>query len=212
MEEPSDGTLLVAFRRGETAALTRLVARHQGVLLRHARSILGEGGAYEDAVQEAFLRLVSKPPEVPEMNGQVPEPGTQLSSWLHKVVRNCCMDTLRAESRRKSREERVAAPDMAPRNASSLEEHDTREAVERGLSRLPADQREVLVLRLLAERSYKEIAEITGRKIGTVGWLVSLGLKALANELAPLVGIGGGVQGSAAVQPVAGRVAQGERS
>ena len=106
----------------------------------------------------------------------------------------------------------AAGKDAHGRNRASLEEHDTREAVERGLSRLPADQREVLVLRLLAERSYKEIAEITGRKIGTVGWLVSLGLKALANELAPLVGIGGGVQGSAAVQPVAGRVAQGERS
>jgi RNA polymerase sigma-70 factor (ECF subfamily) len=116
------------------------------------------------------------------------------------------MDTLRAESRRRNREERVAAPDMAPHRSSSLEEHDTREAVERGLARLPDDQREVLVLRLLAERSYKEIAEITGRKIGTVGWLVSVGLKALASELAPLV------EGSAAVEPVMGRVAQGERS
>ena len=51
------------------------------------------------------------------------------------------------------------------------------------LARLPEDQREVLVLRLFGERSYREIAEITGRKVGTIGWLVSVGMKALAREL-----------------------------
>ena len=39
-----------------------------------------------------------------------------------------------------------------------------------------------------AAKSYKEIASITGKKIGTVGWLVSKGLKALSSELAPLLG------------------------
>ncbi len=47
----------------------------------------------------------------------------------------------------------------------------------------------MLVLRLFGERSYKEIAGITGKKIGTVGWLISVGLKALATELAPLVAL-----------------------
>ena len=48
----------------------------------------------------------------------------------------------------------------------------------------------MLVLRLLSERSYKEIAEITGKPIGTVGWLVSIGLKALSEALAPVLGAG----------------------
>ncbi len=43
------------------------------------------------------------------------------------------------------------------------------------------------MLRLLSERSYREIAEITGKKVGTVGWLVSEGLKALAAQLEPLL-------------------------
>ena len=210
MEEPSDGNLLRSFQRGDTSALTQLVARHQGVLMRHARSILGEGGPYEDVVQEVFLRLVQTPPEV---RGDALAERAQLSSWLHKVVRNCCMDTLRSEQRRKRREERVAAPDVTQGEVSLLEEHDTRAAVERGLSRLPTEQREVLVLRLLAERSYKEIAEITGKKVGTVGWLVSVGLKALAEHLGPLLGAE-----AALSQPQAGRMqpglgfAQGEQS
>ena len=55
--------------------------------------------------------------------------------------------------------------------------------VERAIANLPVEQREVLVLRLFAERSYREIAEVTGRKVGTVGWLISEGLKALSGKL-----------------------------
>ena len=59
--------------------------------------------------------------------------------------------------------------------------------MERELSKLPLDQREVLALRLMGERSYKEIAEITGKNIGTVGWLISVGLQALGQGLEPLL-------------------------
>jgi RNA polymerase sigma-70 factor (ECF subfamily) len=185
----SDGALLLALERGDVSALNELVARHQGTLLRHARALLGESGAYEDAVQDAFLKLLQRPPQLPaEVRGDGERERSHLLSWLHKVTRNGCMDTLRSETRRKSREEKVAAPEAAssPSGAVLVEQEDTREAVERGLSKLPEDQREVLVLRLLGERSYKEIAEITGRKIGTVGWLVSEGLKSLAGHLSHL--------------------------
>ncbi|MBI5434986.1 MAG: RNA polymerase sigma factor [Planctomycetes bacterium] len=191
MDQASDGTLLAALERGDTTALTNLLDRHQAVLLRHARALLGEGGPYEDVVQEAFLRLLEKPPAMPEeARGNELLERAHLRSWLHKVTRNLCMDTLRSETRRRAREESVASHDVSRDGRSGgdlAEQLDTRAAVERELAKLPADQREVLVLRLLGERSYKEIAEITGKKIGTVGWLVSEGLKALSASLAPLV-------------------------
>jgi len=192
MDGPSDGVLLLDLERGLPSALTELVARHQGALLRHARALLGEGGGYEDAVQDVFLKLLQKPPQLPaEVRGDHERERSHLLSWLHKVTRNGCMDTLRSETRRKAREEKVAAPETASdgraRGAALVEQADTREAVQRSLAQLPDDQREVLVLRLLGERSYKEIAEITGKKIGTVGWLVSEGLKALTGRLSHLV-------------------------
>src|SRR5688500_20194611 len=125
----------------------------------------------------------------PEVAGDAEAEQAHLRSWLHTVTRNQCMDTMRADSRRRSREEIAAAPEIAGEGAAGpdlVEARDTRAAVERELARLPADQREVLVLRLLGERSYKEIAGITGKKIGTVGWLISEGLKALSPPLAPL--------------------------
>jgi len=191
MDQPSDGALLSALRRGERSAVTALVERHQGVLLGHARALVGPGGPFEDAVQEAFLALLRQPPELPAHAAGDPEAErARLRSWLHKVTRNCCMDTLRSEKRRNAREERAAAPEAY--SSFEVEARDTRAAVERELASLPEDQREVLVLRLLGERSYREIAEITGKKLGTVGWLVSEGMQRLSIRLAPLVdGCGG---------------------
>ena len=100
------------------------------------------------------------------------------------------MDFIRSEARRKRREHDVAEHDVAEGGLATVDERDTRQAVERELAKLPVDQREVLVLRLLGDRSYKEIAEITGKPIGTVGWLVSIGLKALSEALAPVLGSG----------------------
>lgn len=188
---PTDGQLLRAYRQGDAGAFTQLVSLHQAALLRHARALLGAGGGYEDVVQEVFLKLAQSPPELPaETDGDARLERVHLLSWLHKVTRNGCMDAVRAEARRKRREQEVAAREEAPVGFGGLahvEERDTRAAVEREISKLPVDQREVLVLRLIGERSYKEIAEITGRPIGTVGWIVSVGLKALSESLAPVL-------------------------
>jgi len=97
------------------------------------------------------------------------------------------MDTIRSDTRRKHREQAVAPNEAADGGLATVEERETRALVERELSKLPVDQREVLALRLMGERSYKEIAEITGKNVGTVGWLISVGLKALGEGLEPLL-------------------------
>jgi RNA polymerase sigma-70 factor (ECF subfamily) len=191
---PSDGALLERLARGDGSALAPLVERYQGALLRHARALMGDESAHHDVVQETFLKLLERPPTLPDaVRGDAAVESAHLASWLHKVTRNGCMDTLRGEKRRRQREESVAsheaALDSQAGGAGLVEARDTRAAVERGLASLNPDQREVLVLRLISGRSYKEIAEITGRKIGTVGWLISEGLSALADKLGPLLDV-----------------------
>ena len=189
IDDLSEAALLERYRSGQTDAFEALVRRHQGPLLRHAQGLLGPGSSAEDVVQEAFLKLAQQPPTLPaEVLGDARTERAALASWLHKVTRNLCMDLLRSESRRKRREHEVAPGEAAKGELEHVDLNDTQEAVGRSLERLPQDQREVLVLRLLGEKSYKEIAAITGKKVGTVGWLVSVGLKALASELAPLLG------------------------
>jgi len=189
MDEPSDGRLLADWSRGDSGAFETLVARHERALLRHARALLGDWKAGEDVVQEVFLRFAQRPPTLSaDVQGDPRAETAVLSSWLHQVLRNLCMDAKRSEKRRRRREEEAAASEATSGGMESVDAADTKAAVERGLLRLPEEQREVLVLRLFDEKSYAEIATITGRKVGTVGWLISIGMKALAAELAPLVG------------------------
>jgi len=193
MDEPaqSDGQLLTAWSRGNAGAFEALVARHERALLRHARALLGDWRAGEDVVQEVLLRLAQRPPDLEaEVRGDPRAESAVLTSWLHRVLRNLCMDTKRSEKRRRRREEEVSASEQTSGGVDTVEAADTRAAVERGILSLPVEQREVLVLRLLDEKSYAEIASITGKKVGTVGWLISVGMKALAAELAPLAGRG----------------------
>ena len=193
MNEASDGHLLEDWRRRrDPAAFSALVHRHQDALLRQARGLLGVGSTYEDVVQEVFIKLAREGLQLPsETSGDPEAERRQLLGWLHTVTRNACMDAIRSETRRKRREHDAASPDRAEGGLHRVEHADTRSVVERELQRLPVDQRDVLVLRLLADRSYREIAEITGKKIGTVGWLISEGLKRLSGQLAPLLAVDG---------------------
>ncbi len=201
MDDYSEATLLDRYRAGDSGAFAALVRRYQGPLLRHAEGLLGSGTSCEDVVQEAFIRLARQPPTLAdEVLGDPRAEGAQLASWLHKVTRNLCMDLLRSEGRRKRRERDTATAEAVEGGLSSVEADDTCAAVRRSLERLPGDQREVLVLRLLGDKSYREIADVTGKKVGTVGWLISVGLKALAGELAPLLE-GRGVAGGTVAAP-----------
>jgi RNA polymerase sigma-70 factor (ECF subfamily) len=188
LETTSDGDLLRRHRGGDARAFTELVRRHESCLLQHARALLGAGSTYEDAVQDTFLKLAQTPPSIPpEAEGDERVERAHLLSWLHKVTRNGCMDVMRSDTRRRRREHEAAIVEGTDGELSSVDERDTRAVVKREIEKLPPDQREVLVLRLIGDRSYKEIADITGRKIGTVGWLVSVGLKALGEKLEPLL-------------------------
>ena len=181
--QPSCAELLGDFQSGRSSAFTALVTRHEGALLYHARSLLGDRSAADDAVQEAFLRLAQHPPDLED---NVDTSRKQLSSWLHCVTRNLCMDAIRSEKSRRGREAAVAPGEAIRGGIDTVEAADTRAAVRQGLDRLPPDQKEVLSLRLLSDKSYREIADVTGRKVGTVGWLVSEGLERLADELSEL--------------------------
>ena len=193
MMELTDAELLGAWQAGESAAFTQLVRRYQDPLLRHARGLLGAGSAYEDVVQEVFFKL-ARERRAPQLAGGDGEP-PRLSAWLHTVTRNACMDTIRSETRRRRREREAASGEATSGGLAQVDAQDTKQAVEQEIAKLPVDQREVLVLRLLAERSYSEIAEITGKKIGTVGWLISEGLKTLSKNLAPLLAMNARSQG-----------------
>ena len=66
---------------------------------------------------------------------------------------------------------------------TAISQGDAKNRVNEAMQRLPIEFREIVVLREIAELSYKEIAAVTGTPIGTVMSRLSRGRKLLAEYL-----------------------------
>jgi RNA polymerase sigma-70 factor (ECF subfamily) len=122
----------------------------------------------EDVVQEALLLAYRRFDT---------RRGASAKPWLLAIVRNCYLSSVRRTAPRERLTDPLAADDesMTPRALVSTDdperaliEADQARTVDEALGLLPADYREVLVLRELEELSYREIATVTGVPIGTV--------------------------------------------
>ncbi|RMH04111.1 MAG: RNA polymerase sigma factor [Planctomycetota bacterium] len=170
-----DGRLLARFQGGEAAAFADLVERWQGPLLRFSGSLLRSAVAAEDVVQECFLRLIRRPPEIGSDG--------DLGPWLFRVCRNLCLDAMKTDARENRRRERLSPPAAAPGPADRVEAGELADLVDRELGRLPLREREILLLKVGEGLSYRQIAEVTGLAAGTVGWLIHQALGRLCDRL-----------------------------
>ena len=146
------------------------VAQFEQVVLPHfdaaynlARWLTRGGQDAEDLVQEALLRAFTFFDGFRGGDGK---------AWLLTIVRNTCYSWLRKSRGQELLTEFDETLHSPTSQAASPEAIQLRQAEARllkeGMEKLPAEFREVLVLRELEGMSYKEIAEITGVALGTV--------------------------------------------
>ena len=162
--------LIRSAQRGDLEAFNGLVLRYQQQVYNLAYRIMGDEAAASDATQEAFIsayRHVGSFHEGPFKN------------WLLRIARNACYDELRRRKRRLTvsldemilTEEGVIEFDL-PSSADGPEQivqrRELADLLQRGINRLPIEQRLTLVLSDVQGLRYDEIAEITHSKCGTV--------------------------------------------
>ena len=152
------------------AEFEQSIVPHHGAACNLARLLSKDADAAQDIVQEAFLRAYRK------FAGYR---GENARAWILKIVRNCYYDWL-VSRRRKSRLEvdshdsgyteelifNVSSDECTP-EAMLVRKAET-QTVHFVLDTMPLPLREILVLRELEERSYRQISEITALPIGTV--------------------------------------------
>lgn len=163
---------------GDPVAFDRLAGAHRPAVLRMALRVLGDPAAAEDVAQEALLRMHSA------LAGFRRE--AELGTWLYRVTLNLCRDHLRARRRRGADLRLEVAPDVArvdPRPGEDVDRERAREAVRLAIDALPADQREAVRLRYLADLPYDEIARLTGTPPGTVASRLYRALRRLGEAL-----------------------------
>jgi RNA polymerase sigma-70 factor (ECF subfamily) len=108
--------------------------------------------------------------------------GAPFSTWLFRIASNAIAD----QARRKSRE---VADDSSPVSSTNpgtadLELTERRARVFQAVSKLPEDQRRVIMLRFADEKSVRDIANELGRSEGAVKQLQFRGLETLRAQLA----------------------------
>lgn len=131
----------------------------------------------EDVVQEAFVRFWRHQRDLPG------EP----MALLVTSARRAAFDLARREDRRTAREERHfdGAAETATTFQISLEDDERRAAIEEAMQRIPAEQREVLVLKIWGELTFDQIARELNLSPNTAASRYRYALAALRRELAP---------------------------
>jgi RNA polymerase sigma factor (sigma-70 family) len=154
----------------------RLFDEHYQSLYRYLVRFSGDGEVAADAVQEAFLRLVQRPP-----------PDAAFArAWLFKVATNVALENTRARSRRVRL--LAASPGRAPMGdpplspSALVEAEEQRRIVTEALAALSPKERTALLMREEGF-SHREIAEAVGTTTSSVGTLVARGLERLAGAL-----------------------------
>lgn len=160
--DADDWDLIARCRAGNAAAFEPLVRRHEGPAFAVAVSLLGDRDDAADAVQDAFVRAWAA------LGGL--RPGSQFGPWFRTILRNLCLDRLRAPRRRDVSLDAVGGRSLADERwaQSAAERHELSARVRAALARLAPEHREVLVLKEMEGLGYAEIAAALGIPEGTV--------------------------------------------
>ncbi|MFZ1086736.1 MAG: sigma-70 family RNA polymerase sigma factor [Terracidiphilus sp.] len=145
-------------RAAEEDALAALVGQYASTLYRVAYSVLRNATDAEDAVQEAFLRVLRHRETLGEVRDQ--------RVWLIRIVWNVVLDRKRRMKTRPETDDVTELAKVLPAEGLSAEErvvaaeHHAR--VLACVERLPSKERQVMMLSAFEELSSVEIASVMG--------------------------------------------------
>ena len=180
----TDQELLRTYTESRDAdSLGAFVARYQASLVRFAGRLLGDADAAQDVVQETFLQVARHPARLLEVQS--------CHNWLLRVTRNIGVSRIRRDARARKHAEvfreraRIDAKGKAQDASHALETEELKAQVRSEIDRLNPRSREVLLLKVQEEKSYREIAEITGLTVTNVGYILHRAMKELSGRLNP---------------------------
>jgi len=156
--------------------------RHGGAAFSLAYRILGERGAAEDCIQEAFISIWRSGGKFDAARGSV-------RSWTLSIVRNRAIDVLRSKAGKAPKmtfddDEIIESRPSGELTDEEAMRHETATEVRGALSQLPDDQSKVIQLAYFGGFSQSEIAGMLNVPLGTVKGRMRLGLEKIRGELA----------------------------
>jgi RNA polymerase sigma-70 factor (ECF subfamily) len=170
----TDEQLLEAYRNGDRSGFTRLVERYQRELFHFLVRFVGDRAAAEDIFQESFLQVHQSAAQF--------DLTRRFRPWLFTIAANKARDYLRSQARRPANQlqasitpgnddsgefiDLLTSADLGP--GEPMERHELQQLVQKTVSEMPANFREILLLSYFHQFSYKQIGEILEIPLGTV--------------------------------------------
>lgn len=152
MKQELDAPTLERARGGDPRAFRALYEHHADAVYGFLHRMLGDAAAAEDALQDAFLRVLRA------LRGFDPRGPARLSTWIFTIARRVALTAL---DRR-----RAPPPAADPPHAAGGPE--LRLVLEAAVAALPEALRSTFVLREGCDLSYEEVAAVEGIDVGTV--------------------------------------------
>jgi len=151
-------------------------------LRRFARVLTGNQADADDVVQACLEKAM--------LNLDQWQPGTRLDAWVFRIARNTWIDDRRRAHNSKGHDDIAEMIDLAGDDGMAIIEASAEARMVRAaVDALPPEQRDVVVLVMLEEMSYREAADMLGLPIGTVMSRLSRAKAALARMMASAGGV-----------------------
>jgi len=163
----SDAFLVSAYIKGDESALSELITRHKQRIYSFIYSKVFDRDVSEDIFQDTFIKVIKT-----LKKGGYNEEGKFLP-WVMRIAHNLVIDHFRKNNRMPKFENKndfnifSVLSDQVPNVEKRIIKGQVENDVRRLIQELPEDQKEVLVMRIYKEMSFKEISEQTGVSINT---------------------------------------------
>ncbi len=164
----ADRELVATAVSGVEGSFEELVRRYQRPISAYVYRMVGNYESALDLTQEIFIKVYSS---LDRYRAEF-----KFSTWIYKIAHNAAVDHLRRTATRE--QSLVVGPEgdqfdlpiesgrLSPEQES--EQRERRVEIETVVRALPANYRELIILRHSQDLSYEEIVEVTGLPLGTV--------------------------------------------
>jgi RNA polymerase sigma-70 factor (ECF subfamily) len=187
-EHNTDDELMAAFIVGDSAAMETLFLRYRQSVYSWLLRMTGDAAEAEDIYQDVWLKVIRHAADY--RSGS-------FRAWLWQIVRNKATDRMRKMSPSLILDSPISAEgegeetivdqlsdDRAADALMQIEEVERQRVVCEAIEALPMAQREVVLLRINGELSFKEIADMLAAPMGTVLARMHKAVKSLKDTLA----------------------------
>jgi RNA polymerase sigma-70 factor (ECF subfamily) len=174
----SDADLIAAHAAGDPRAFAELVRRHRDRMWAVALRTLRDPEEASDALQEAFISAFRAAASF--------RAESQVTTWLHRIVVNACLDRVRRRQARPTVPLPEAGPGEPVADGDAMADRETRLVVGEALAALPEEQRVPIVLVDVEGYSVADTARMLGIAEGTVKSRCARGRAKLAKSLGHL--------------------------